>query len=200
MKRMILAAALVGGAAALVANKPIKATNTDCGIICTDEVNECGQKFGGCYDPCVDPVPTPPPCTVPYVTSWHPTPMPTPTSPVEIYNCSAITVCVDGINSCGIPFGGCFPDCKPWNIIVPPCPEDDIDAVPFNPFNPIPSTPASETPPSDIPASETPAPESPALEAPVLEVPFIESPVAEVDEDADGPVPWIPGDFDDWFD
>ena len=47
MKRMILAAAFAGGAAALATVKPYKPTSTICGIVCTDGTNECGQKYGG---------------------------------------------------------------------------------------------------------------------------------------------------------
>ncbi|CAI6078436.1 unnamed protein product [Clonostachys chloroleuca] len=42
---------------------------------------------------------------------------PTPTSD----DCSTRTVCVDGINECGEPWGTCIPDCQPWNISTPPC-------------------------------------------------------------------------------
>lgn len=43
IKRTILAAALVGGVSALVASE---ATDTVCGVICIDGVDDCGQPFG----------------------------------------------------------------------------------------------------------------------------------------------------------
>jgi hypothetical protein len=43
-KRMILAAILAGGAAALATVRPTKAA---CGIICVDKINKCGQRYGG---------------------------------------------------------------------------------------------------------------------------------------------------------
>ncbi|KAL6903052.1 hypothetical protein GGI43DRAFT_331347 [Trichoderma evansii] len=144
IKRTILAAALVGGVSALVASK---ASDIICGEICIDGVDDCGQPFRGCYDPCIESAPVPPPCLAPMITTYYPTPVPTPT-PGEIANCSTITVCVDGINSCGIPFGGCIPDCKPWNIFTPPCPADLIDIVPWGPETPgiLPLGPAIPTP------------------------------------------------------
>lgn len=44
-KGMMLAAALVGGAAALAANKSTNASS--CGIICIDKINQCGERYGG---------------------------------------------------------------------------------------------------------------------------------------------------------
>ncbi|KAL7786780.1 hypothetical protein V8C37DRAFT_391693 [Trichoderma ceciliae] len=131
-KSMVLAAALVGVAAALAKPKP---TKTVCGVICVDSINECGQKYGGCYDPCTESAPTPPPCTTLALKTWYPTPIPVTTSE-EVANCSSITVCVDGINSCGIPFGDCIPDCKPWNIFTPPCPPDALETIPWSPATP----------------------------------------------------------------
>lgn len=38
-------------------------------------------------------------------------------------NCSTRTVCADYVNDCGIWYGGCFADCKPWPTFTPPpCP------------------------------------------------------------------------------
>ncbi|KAL7906340.1 hypothetical protein GGI35DRAFT_487531 [Trichoderma velutinum] len=185
VQRIVFAVALAGGAAALATVKPIKPTSTICGIICVDGVNECGQPYGGCYDPCVEPAPTPLPCTPPYLSTWYPTPVPTPTSPTEILNCSSIIVCVDAINSCGIPFGGCIPDCKPWNLVTPPCPLDEITALPATPF---PLIPASETPLIDpIPLTpavqplgpETPVPQSPIPQSPVVVGPISATPTGE---------------------
>ncbi|KAL2141493.1 hypothetical protein VTI28DRAFT_2367 [Corynascus sepedonium] len=43
----------------------------------------------------------------------------TPTKPCT----TDVTVCWDGINECGIMYGGCFPDCRPWPTFTPPpCP------------------------------------------------------------------------------
>jgi len=35
-------------------------------------------------------------------------------------DCSSRTVCWDGINECGMMYGGCFPDCTPWPTFEPP--------------------------------------------------------------------------------
>ncbi|KAL7947403.1 hypothetical protein V8C42DRAFT_317690 [Trichoderma barbatum] len=207
-KRIVLVAGLIGGAAALVAIKPTKPI---CGIICIDGKSECGVGFGGCYDPCLEPAPTPPPCATPptpYLSTWYPTPVPTPTTP-EVANCSTIIVCVDGINSCGIPFGACIPDCKPWNIFTPPCPIDDILTLPLGavPWNPATGTPALETPILVTPGVEIPFVEGPILVTPTLDTPILVTPTVEpailqtpaveilVTEApiAEGPVPWIPG-------
>ncbi|KAM5372846.1 hypothetical protein ACJZ2D_007303 [Fusarium nematophilum] len=38
--------------------------------------------------------------------------------------CSPFTICADGINSCGIRFGGCFNGCSRQDAPTPPpCPE-----------------------------------------------------------------------------
>ncbi|KAL7934538.1 hypothetical protein V8C35DRAFT_301197 [Trichoderma chlorosporum] len=198
MKRVLLAAALAEGVAALMTAKPInlKPTSTICRIVCVDGENECGQKYGGCYDPCFEPAPTPPPCTLPYFRTWFPTPVPTlPPTPGEVFNCSSVIICIDGVNSCGIPFGACIPACKPWNIVTPSCPLDDITALPLDPvsLNPATATPiiepslvtpiteplilGSPTPVSPSPVTptvETPTPETPSLgtpETPVLATP-----------------------------
>ncbi|KAK4251794.1 hypothetical protein C7999DRAFT_27473 [Corynascus novoguineensis] len=43
----------------------------------------------------------------------------TPTKPCT----TDVTVCWDGINECGMMYGGCFPDCRPWPTFTPPpCP------------------------------------------------------------------------------
>ncbi|KAK4128670.1 hypothetical protein N657DRAFT_639159 [Parathielavia appendiculata] len=39
-------------------------------------------------------------------------------------------LCWDGINECGMMYGGCFPDCKPWPTFAPPpCPTKDKPTV-----------------------------------------------------------------------
>ncbi|KAK3309952.1 uncharacterized protein B0T15DRAFT_19389 [Chaetomium strumarium] len=135
-------------------------------IVCIDAVNQCGMKYGGCYDICdVSAKPVPPACpstkttattkriptptsTTKKVTTKKPHPTPTrkstttkpPKSTVtstkkittsitkltrtSSSSCSAtVSVCWDGINECGMWYGGCFPDCKPWPTFTPPpCP------------------------------------------------------------------------------
>ncbi|KAL6871989.1 hypothetical protein J3F83DRAFT_626857 [Trichoderma novae-zelandiae] len=119
---VVLFVAMLGGAAALATVKPTT-TRAVCGVICVDSINECGERYGGCYDPCLESAPTAPPCPATYLTTWYPTPSPTPTTSStaeETPDCSTITVCVDGINSCGIPFGAyvspSFPP-KPFKYI-----------------------------------------------------------------------------------
>ncbi|KAL2184095.1 hypothetical protein L209DRAFT_481254 [Thermothelomyces heterothallicus CBS 203.75] len=42
-----------------------------------------------------------------------------------------VTVCWDGINECGMMYGGCFPDCKPWPTFTPPpCPTTTTKQTP----------------------------------------------------------------------
>ncbi|KAH6650605.1 hypothetical protein F5144DRAFT_52791 [Chaetomium tenue] len=55
------------------------------------------------------------------------TPTPTKkftTSTTKAASCNThVSVCWDGINECGMMYGGCFPDCKPWPTFTPPpCP------------------------------------------------------------------------------
>ncbi|KAK0729023.1 hypothetical protein B0T21DRAFT_204917 [Apiosordaria backusii] len=53
----------------------------------------------------------------PPVTTYIPTPTKSSTC-----NGSGLTVCADYINDCGMMYGGCFPDCKPWpTFTAPPC-------------------------------------------------------------------------------
>ncbi|KAK4197841.1 hypothetical protein QBC40DRAFT_267223, partial [Triangularia verruculosa] len=62
-------------------------------------------------------------------TSTSKTPTPTTTKkptttpkPSSTCNGSGMTVCADYINECGMMYGGCFPDCKPWpTFSAPPC-------------------------------------------------------------------------------
>ncbi|KAM3509363.1 hypothetical protein MY11210_006362 [Beauveria gryllotalpidicola] len=57
------------------------------------------------------------PKTITTSTVNPPTTTPTPD------NCSTRTVCLDYVNECGIWYGGCVPDCKPWpTFSKPPCP------------------------------------------------------------------------------
>ncbi|PHH63338.1 hypothetical protein CDD81_6035 [Ophiocordyceps australis] len=75
--------------------------------------NHCGQPFGKCYEPlgivarADAPTPTAPPKAKPTTTKD---------------DCHTRTVCIDGINKCGIPWGVCIPDCKPWKYQTPECP------------------------------------------------------------------------------
>ncbi|KAL2110745.1 hypothetical protein VUR80DRAFT_825 [Thermomyces stellatus] len=102
---LVLPAAVVGVVATYSECMPVR--------VCVDGVNDCGVRWGGCYDRC-DPAasPTPPPCeTSPPTTSDDPD------------DCSTRTVCWDGFNDCGMMYGGCFPDCQPWPTFEPPpCP------------------------------------------------------------------------------
>ncbi|KAJ1329736.1 hypothetical protein MN608_06472 [Microdochium nivale] len=93
--------------------------------VCADYVKTCSGvgsssvvlSYGGCFPDCRPwPTFTPPPC-------------PTPTSSSS--SCTnTISVCADYLRTCSvgttstlIPYGGCFPDCKPWPTFTPPpCP------------------------------------------------------------------------------
>ncbi|PQK08684.1 hypothetical protein BB8028_0001g07570 [Beauveria bassiana] len=92
--------------------------------VCLDYVNECGIWYGGCVPDC-KPWPTfsKPPCpsttgnTITTTTAYPPT----TTSSYD--NCSTRTICLDYVNECGIMYGGCVADCKPWpTFSKPPCP------------------------------------------------------------------------------
>ncbi|KAK1832811.1 hypothetical protein QBC39DRAFT_370559 [Podospora conica] len=127
---------------------------------CVDAINKCGVRYGACYDVCkpelapVAPlcvVSTPAPtatstkvagCDEPKTTSTPTTTSTvvptTPTAP----GCpagktgSGYMLCADYINACGMMYGGCFPDCKPWPTFVPPpCPSSVMPAVPVQTVN-----------------------------------------------------------------
>ncbi|KAH6685339.1 hypothetical protein F5X68DRAFT_262593 [Plectosphaerella plurivora] len=110
---------------------PVPTTTDNCSTrtICADYVNECGMAYGGCFSDC-KPYPsfTAPPCP----TGSTSTPVPTSAD-----NCSTRTVCADYINECGMMYGGCFPDCKPWpSFTAPPCPSGGSSTPPY----PVPTT------------------------------------------------------------
>jgi hypothetical protein len=107
--------------------------------LCVDNVNTCGQMYGGCFPACgnyttpsfTDPgcpstiktsatsctssiveshsTPTTTSCTVGMVTS--PSKPSTTASPPSSSTCTQ-TVCADYVNSCGMMYGGCFPYCE----------------------------------------------------------------------------------------
>ncbi|KAM7193516.1 hypothetical protein V8F33_007743 [Rhypophila sp. PSN 637] len=114
-------------------------------ILCVDGINECGIRFGNCYDVCNPAAkPTPPPCppTTKTTTTAAPTTTDKPlgnilltttttpkkttttttssTKTTSTCNGSGLQVCWDGINACGMMYGGCFADCKPWPTFTPP--------------------------------------------------------------------------------
>ncbi|OAA71344.1 hypothetical protein ISF_01895 [Cordyceps fumosorosea ARSEF 2679] len=96
-------------------------TKDDCSTrtVCLDYVNECGIWYGGCVPDC-KPWPTfsKPPCPSTTTTTTKP-----PTSTPTQDNCSTRTICLDYVNECGMMYGGCVPDCKPWpTFSKPPCP------------------------------------------------------------------------------
>ncbi|KAJ6444835.1 PQ loop repeat family protein [Purpureocillium lavendulum] len=114
--RLVLA--LAGIASAVP--RPAATTCQDMSI-CIDGMSECDVPWGGCYNPCSQPAPTPAPCPASSSDKSTITAAPIPTAAPED-DCHTRTVCVDAINSCGIRYGGCIPDCKPWKLSVPPCP------------------------------------------------------------------------------
>ncbi|KAK4132403.1 hypothetical protein BT67DRAFT_88680 [Trichocladium antarcticum] len=86
--------------------------------VCWDGINECGQMYGGCFPDCQPwPTFTPPPCSSSATITSVPT-----GGPSSSCDGSGKSVCWDGMNDCGVPYGGCFPDCKPWpTFTAPPC-------------------------------------------------------------------------------
>lgn len=117
------------------------ATST-CDIsLCVDNINSCGQMFGGCFliPECGGTVPTfvPPPC-------------PTTTTAIDITTTTGtacdFTICVDSINTCGQMFGGCYlaPECggtvPRWT--TPPCGSQ----------TPYPPTPTPYDPSTSLPS------------------------------------------------
>ncbi|KAH7143871.1 hypothetical protein EDB81DRAFT_884469 [Dactylonectria macrodidyma] len=47
------------------------------------------------------------------------------TAAVPVHACEPTWICVDGINDCGVQFGGCYDICHPENAPKPPPCEDD---------------------------------------------------------------------------
>ncbi|KAG6010815.1 hypothetical protein E4U21_004203 [Claviceps maximensis] len=92
-----------------------------CPRMCINAVNECGVPYRGCFRPCRQRAPIPPPCGI--VTDAAELPAAGLPTPAPEDNCSTRTVCVDAINECGMMYGGCIPDCKPWKLAKPPCPK-----------------------------------------------------------------------------
>ncbi|SPN96790.1 uncharacterized protein DNG_00310 [Cephalotrichum gorgonifer] len=55
---------------------------------------------------------------------------------------TTISVCADYINECGMMYGGCFPDCKPWPTFEPPpCPSSSTWATVTTTATPEPTDP-----------------------------------------------------------
>ncbi|KAL7813953.1 hypothetical protein V8C44DRAFT_326788 [Trichoderma aethiopicum] len=199
---VVLFAAMLGGAAALATAKPAD-TAAICGIVCVDKVNECGEKYGGCYDPCLEAAPEEPPCTIPGTHIWYPTPPPSEVIPFtegEDGDCSDIIVCIDGVNECGIPFGACIPDCKPWDITIPSCPPDATEPTETDGGNATDGGDGSDggdetnEPVEAVPwqGAELPVPEEPVVGEPVPGEPLIGEPVP------DEIVPWDPSGSRGW--
>ncbi|KAG5953370.1 hypothetical protein E4U57_005476 [Claviceps arundinis] len=95
---------------------------------CFSGMNECGVYYESCFNPCREPPPQVPLCKI--ITKeakLPPREVPTP-SPTD--DCSTRIICVDAINECGIMYGGCFPDCGPWNLEKPPCPTATMSELP----------------------------------------------------------------------
>lgn len=82
--------------------------STSCySTICADNVNSCGQTYGGCYPACSG-----------YTTPTFSDPgCPSTTASRSTASCDN-TICVDYINSCGQWYGGCFPDVRTVAAIV----------------------------------------------------------------------------------
>ncbi|KAJ3492052.1 hypothetical protein NLG97_g5485 [Lecanicillium saksenae] len=116
---------ITGTATIPTTTKTSTSTEDNCSTrtVCIDKVNECGMWYGGCVPDC-KPWPTfsKPACpTDTVITTTKTTSAPTTTSTPD--NCSTRSVCADYVNSCGMWYGGCFPDCKPWPTFTPPpCP------------------------------------------------------------------------------
>ncbi|KAL8390729.1 hypothetical protein RB595_009687, partial [Gaeumannomyces hyphopodioides] len=87
-------------------------------ILCVDGLNECGVRWGDCYDTCKPHLrPTAPPCslatsTKPSIVTKVPTSTAEPTTTATI--CAPAFLCIDGIDDCGNGWGGCYDICKPW--------------------------------------------------------------------------------------
>ncbi|KAK1238778.1 hypothetical protein MKX07_004354 [Trichoderma sp. CBMAI-0711] len=180
---VVLLAAMLGGAAALATVKP----DANCAIICVDSVNECGEKYGGCYDPCLEAAPEAPACTIPGTRVWYPTPPPT-----------EITPFADGEDE----------DCNdiiPWNITIPSCPSDADEPAETDggdETDGVDGTDAGDGTDGDdetdgpveaVPwqGAEVPAPEEPVVAQPVVGEPVPEDPLIG-EPVPDEIVPWIP--------
>ncbi|KAI6467935.1 hypothetical protein MCOR15_002350 [Pyricularia oryzae] len=107
--------------------------------VCWDGINECGEMYGGCFPDCTPwPTFTKPPCSL---TEARPTTFSTITSPPVVNstsivssatgtNCFSRTVCWEAVNNCGIQYGGCFPDCRPWPTFTrPACPTSTTSPI-----------------------------------------------------------------------
>lgn len=87
--------------------------------ICAEGINSCGVEWGTCYDSCTQHRPSPPGCpptaavlattSTPKTITPH-KPSITSTSTKKTIPCH--TVCVDGVDDCGVPFQTCFPRCS----------------------------------------------------------------------------------------
>ncbi|KAI1858252.1 hypothetical protein JX265_010920 [Neoarthrinium moseri] len=117
--------------------------------ICVDGINKCGIKYGACYDQCKPwKSPTPPPCSS-TITVKPTTTKPTTTKPTTSTtdNCSTRTVCADYVNECGIWYGGCFPDCRPWpSFSKPTCPSTSTVSPTSKTSTPVTSKTPETTP------------------------------------------------------
>ncbi|CAI4216363.1 unnamed protein product [Parascedosporium putredinis] len=115
-----IAAALALSGFAVAGNYVTSSLGPECTpvTLCIDGYDDCGQMLQ-CVRTGEEPDSSPcNPTTV--TTTTPPTDYPTsqPTS-----DCASITVCADYINDCGMMYGGCFPDCRPWpTFTAPPCP------------------------------------------------------------------------------
>ena len=112
-----------------------KPTTSSCDLtICADYTNSCGGMWGTCYPACPGyPTPTPsiPPCssTRPYITK------PSSSTKKTTTSCD-LTICADYTNSCGLPYGTCYPACPGYPTPTPkppPCPSTKISVVTIKP-------------------------------------------------------------------
>ncbi|PHH69599.1 hypothetical protein CDD80_6620 [Ophiocordyceps camponoti-rufipedis] len=87
----------------------VAATQPNCKPSCTRYRDHYGHIQTSCTTACAVSTPTP-------------TPKPDP-----IDDCRTRTICIDKINSCGMMYGGCVPDCHPWpSFTPPPCPQTTL--------------------------------------------------------------------------
>ncbi|QPH18851.1 hypothetical protein C2857_003953 [Epichloe festucae Fl1] len=91
-----------------------------CEMRCINAISPCGVPYGGCFNPCTEAAPVPPPCDG-VIIAGLPTQGKQPMNAM-LDDCRTRTVCVDAVNECGIRYGGCIPDCRPWKLSKPPCP------------------------------------------------------------------------------
>ncbi|KAI0007366.1 hypothetical protein F4779DRAFT_592562 [Xylariaceae sp. FL0662B] len=118
LSNSIFVLALAATAAARPAEEVVACPHTKC----VDALNDCGVKYGGCFDECAGRPPSPPPCEV---------------TPRPVSATSVSTTCVDSLRTCGDPptailtFGGCFPAGGPTpTFSAPPCPTPEITDAP----------------------------------------------------------------------